>query len=144
MDKAELRIPPIPIVEAIFRPALDHAREVLGEMAFAAEQQRGRRLSMDDVIAEALAMDVPPDPTPEPAGRPGPMPSQGPPLPDGLSAREAEVLRLIAAGRSAREIADELVISIHTVESHITHVYQKIGARRRAEATAYALRHGLA
>ena len=48
------------------------------------------------------------------------------------------MLRLIAAGCTSQEIADELVISIHTVERHITHVYQKIGARGRAEATAYA------
>jgi DNA-binding CsgD family transcriptional regulator len=53
------------------------------------------------------------------------------------------VLRLIAAGCSTREIADQLVISSHTVERHITHVYQKTGARGRAEATAYTLRHSL-
>jgi DNA-binding CsgD family transcriptional regulator len=64
-------------------------------------------------------------------------------MPDGLTAREVEVLRLIAAGCSSREIAERLVISTHTVERHITHLYQKIGARGRADATAYALRHGL-
>jgi DNA-binding CsgD family transcriptional regulator len=61
-----------------------------------------------------------------------------------LTAREVEVLGLIASGRTSREIANDLVISVHTVERHITHVYQKIGARGRAEAAAYALRHGLA
>ena len=53
------------------------------------------------------------------------------------------MLRLMAAGATSKEIAERLVISIHTVETHITHVYQKIGARGRADATAYALRHGL-
>ncbi|HNB51040.1 MAG TPA: response regulator transcription factor, partial [Anaerolineales bacterium] len=65
------------------------------------------------------------------------------PTPHGLTAREAQVLQLIAAGRSTKEIAAALFISNPTVERHITHIYQKIGARSRAEATAFALRHGL-
>ncbi len=65
-------------------------------------------------------------------------------LPGGLTAREVEVLRLIAAGRSNREIADELVLSVRTVERHITNLYGKIDARGKADATAYALGHGLA
>jgi DNA-binding CsgD family transcriptional regulator len=64
--------------------------------------------------------------------------------PDGLTAREAEVLQLIATGRTTREIADELVVSVGTVERHISNLYGKIGARGRADATAYALRHDLA
>jgi DNA-binding NarL/FixJ family response regulator len=67
-----------------------------------------------------------------------------PTYPAGLTPREVEVLRLIAAGKSTKEIATTLVISNPTVERHITHIYEKIGARSRAEATAYALRHGLA
>jgi DNA-binding CsgD family transcriptional regulator len=64
-------------------------------------------------------------------------------LPDGITMREAEVLRLLAAGRTNREIADELVISVHTVERHLANAYRKIGARNRSEATAYALSAGL-
>ncbi|MDP8924128.1 MAG: helix-turn-helix transcriptional regulator [Chloroflexota bacterium] len=60
-----------------------------------------------------------------------------------MTAREVEVLKLIVSGATSKEIAEELVISIHTVERHITHIYQKIGARGRAEATAFALTHGL-
>jgi DNA-binding NarL/FixJ family response regulator len=67
-----------------------------------------------------------------------------PTYPNGLTPREVEVLRLIAAGKSTKEIALTLVISNPTVERHITHIYEKIGLRSRAEATAYALRHGLA
>jgi DNA-binding CsgD family transcriptional regulator len=63
--------------------------------------------------------------------------------PGGLSEREAEVLRLIAQGRSNREISEALVLSVRTVERHITNIYAKIGARGKADATAYALRHGL-
>jgi ATP/maltotriose-dependent transcriptional regulator MalT len=63
-----------------------------------------------------------------------------------LTAREVEVLRLIAAGKSNQEIARQLVISVRTTERHISNIYVKIGAEgkaARAIATAYALRHGL-
>jgi DNA-binding CsgD family transcriptional regulator len=66
-----------------------------------------------------------------------------PAYPDNLTAREVEVLRLLAVGRTNREVADELVLSIRTVERHIANIYAKIGVSRRVEATAYALRHGL-
>ena len=67
-----------------------------------------------------------------------------PVYPDGLTRREVDVLRLIAGGFSNSEISQELVLSIRTVERHVTNVYNKIQARGRADATAYALSHGLA
>jgi DNA-binding CsgD family transcriptional regulator len=66
------------------------------------------------------------------------------PPPTGLTAREAEVLRLISAGCTTQRIAETLVVSRATVERHITSLYRKIGARSRADATAFALRHGVA
>ncbi|SET89412.1 response regulator [Nonomuraea wenchangensis] len=65
-------------------------------------------------------------------------------LPDGLTAREGEVLRLIAAGRSNAEIAGELYISAGTVKTHINNLFAKAGLRDRAQAVTYAHRHGLA
>jgi pimeloyl-ACP methyl ester carboxylesterase/DNA-binding CsgD family transcriptional regulator len=62
----------------------------------------------------------------------------------GLSPREVEVLQRIAAGESNGEIALHLHLSINTVERHVTNIYRKIGARSRAEATAFAVRNGLA
>jgi DNA-binding NarL/FixJ family response regulator len=70
-------------------------------------------------------------------------PPARPASPAGITPREEEVLRLIAAGRTTREIAEELVLSPGTVERHITNLYGKIGARGRADATTFALRHGL-
>jgi predicted ATPase/DNA-binding NarL/FixJ family response regulator len=64
--------------------------------------------------------------------------------PAGLSQREAEVLRLVAAGNSNRQIAQALVLSEKTVANHIANIFAKTGADNRAAATAFAFRHGLA
>ncbi|GAB3929279.1 response regulator transcription factor [Kribbella albertanoniae] len=63
---------------------------------------------------------------------------------DGLTARETEVLRLIARGLSNPEIAAQLFISEATVKTHINNTFAKIGARHRAEAVRYAYRQGIA
>ncbi|MEU4197970.1 response regulator transcription factor [Kribbella sp. NPDC026611] len=63
---------------------------------------------------------------------------------DGLTARETEVLRLIAQGLSNPEIAGQLFISEATVKTHINNTFAKIGARHRAEAVRYAYRRGIA
>ena len=67
-----------------------------------------------------------------------------PAYPDRLTAREVEILCRIAAGGTNQEIAEDLILSIRTVERHITNLYGKIGARGKADATTYALRQGLA
>ena len=84
-------------------------------------------------MAEALALSDPPAPSSSARGGGA----------SGLSPREQDVLRLIAAGQASKEIARALAVSVTTVERHITHLYDKLGVRGRAEATAYALRHGL-
>ena len=66
------------------------------------------------------------------------------PLPDDLTPREAEVLKLIAAGLSNAEIAEALVVSTATVKTHVNRVFYKTGARDRAQAVRYAYQHGLA
>ena len=63
--------------------------------------------------------------------------------PDNLSPRELEVLRLIALGHTNAEIAESLVLSVRTVESHRAHIHQKILLTTRAELVGYAREHGL-
>jgi DNA-binding CsgD family transcriptional regulator len=63
--------------------------------------------------------------------------------PAGLTAREVEVLRLLARGLSNKEIAGRLVISPKTVSNHVEHIYTKIDASSRATASLFAMQHGL-
>lgn len=69
---------------------------------------------------------------PQPLGNPG-----------GLTDREVEVVVLVAAGKTNRDIARELGISEKTVASHLSHVFTKLGLPSRAPATAFAYEHGL-
>jgi HD-GYP domain-containing protein (c-di-GMP phosphodiesterase class II) len=63
--------------------------------------------------------------------------------PAGLTTREVEVLRLVARGRSHKEIAEELGISRKTASNHVEHIYTKIGVSNRAMASVFAMKHGL-
>ncbi len=63
--------------------------------------------------------------------------------PDGLTAREVEILRLVAAGRMDKEIAFELHITVKTASNHVGNIFRKIGAGNRTEAARYAMQHGL-
>jgi DNA-binding CsgD family transcriptional regulator len=64
-------------------------------------------------------------------------------LPAGLTAREIEVLRHLAQGKTSREIAEVLVISEHTVVNHLSHIFGKIGVDNRTAAAAFAHRQGI-
>jgi DNA-binding NarL/FixJ family response regulator len=68
--------------------------------------------------------------------RAGPRPTPPDHLAAGLSAREREVMELIARGLSNHDVAGELVLSAKTVKNHVNHIYAKLGVRTRAEAIA--------
>ena len=118
-------------------------RTELGDDSVAGLEAEGRAMSPEEVITYAL------EPIAEGASEPGQTPA--PPqrqqaYPDDLTEREVGVLCLLAAGKSNQEIAQELTLSLRTVERHISNIYEKIGATgkvSRATATGYALRHGL-
>ena len=73
--------------------------------------------------------------------------SRGPaapePYPAGLSAREVDVLRIVADGMTNAEVAKELFLSPRTVDWHLSSIYRKLGLHSRAEATRFAAEHGL-
>jgi NarL family two-component system response regulator LiaR len=71
-------------------------------------------------------------------------PPQQPPIPEPLSGREMEVLRLLAQGKSNREIADKLVITELTVRTHVSNILGKLHLASRTQAALYALKEGLA
>jgi non-specific serine/threonine protein kinase len=134
---AGIVFPPPDPDPAGFEPAIAALRAALGEPAVAAAWAAGRALSLEEVIAEAgteiplPGADAGADVKPPPARR------------HGLSARELEVLRLVAAGHTDREIAAALFISRRTATTHLTHILDKLGLDSRTAAAAYAVRHGL-
>jgi non-specific serine/threonine protein kinase len=113
------------------------ARDALGEAAFDEEWRRGRAMTLKQAVDYALE-------EPE-AARKAPEKDEEPPqtLPAGLSAREVEVLRLVARGMTNARIAQELYISPRTVNAHMGSIYHKIGSHSRAEAARFASEHDL-
>ena len=97
---------------------------------------------LDPAVQQRLVTAVLDQGPPTPGGEPTPTSALS--LPDELTPREIEVLKLIADGLSNSEIADKLVLSNATVKTHINRIFYKTGARDRAQAVRYAYKHGLA
>ena len=93
---------------------------------------------LDPAVQERLVAAVISHPPPADPSGPGHEP------PDGLTAREVEVLALLASGLSNTEIAQRLYLSNATVKTHINRIFAKTGARDRAQAVRYAYQHRLA
>ena len=119
-----------------FQPLAGHhrdcerqARQALGETAFQAACHRGRDLPAEDAVAYALQQppDMPPDKPPAPA-----VPAGAP-----LTPRELQVARLVAGGRSNKQIAADLVIAPRTAEGHVERILAKLGFTSRAQAAAW-------
>jgi len=128
-----------PTMRASFesRATAVHAR--LGEQAFAAAWAEGRTMAPEQALAAQETAEMPLSaPTEPPSTPPG---KTSPAYPAGLTAREVEVLRLVAQGLSDAHIAEQLVISPRTVNWHLTLIYSKLGVSSRAAATRYAIEH---
>ena len=111
----------------------------MGEAAYAAATGAGRLLGLEEAMAEAESVGGV-IAARERSGRQTPSRS---PARHGLTPREIEILRLVAAGNSNREIGERLFISPTTVARHVANIFGKLGVDSRAKATAYARRHGL-
>lgn len=132
--RAELNMPNWPVKPTEYESNLATVHAQLDAASFHAAWEEGRAMTTDQAVAEArqeLSLIV--------AVRP-PVRS---PDPNALSAREVEVLRLVAAGLSDAEVAARLVISRRTVSTHLTAIYGKLGVNSRAAATRVALERKL-
>jgi non-specific serine/threonine protein kinase len=107
------------------------ARSAIGNVAFEAAFVEGRCLALE----QALALLDAPEPGSPQAATPAALP---------LTAREIEVLRLVAAGLTNAQIAEKLVVSPTTVNAHLRNIYRKLDLTSRAAAVRFAVEHGLA
>ena len=117
--------------------------DALGDAAFDAAYQHGRTLSQADAIALALST-AQPDPGPAPAVTVPAVhraPADSPAGP--LSARERQIVALLAGGASNAKIAETLFVTPNTVRTHLDRIRDKTGARNRAELTRYAIQAGI-
>jgi predicted ATPase/DNA-binding CsgD family transcriptional regulator len=136
---------PIPAVErADYEQVVAAARSHLGEQAFAAAWAQGRSITPEQALAARTIQDPAPIPTSAPVGQSTtPLATTRVTYPDGLTAREVEVLRLVAQGLSDAQVAEQLVISPRTVHAHLSSIYSKLGITSRSAATRYAIEHNL-
>jgi predicted ATPase/DNA-binding CsgD family transcriptional regulator len=131
-DTIGVPIPPVELTE--YERLLSATRVHLGERAFAAAWAQGRAMTPRQALA---AQGHKPTPPPISTVTPSPI------YPAGLTAREAEVLRLLAGGLTDQQIADKLVLSPRTVHAHTSSIYSKLGVTSRSAATRYAIEHHL-
>ncbi len=127
------------LIQTVYEPFLAAARARLGEDAFAAAWAEGRALTLEAVLGPAGQ-------APLAQATPARLPAQSkarPVFPAGLTAREVEVLQLVARGLTDQQVAELLIISPRTVSTHLTSIYNKLGVNSRAAATRFAVEHRL-
>jgi two-component system response regulator NreC len=116
-----------------------YARQALGAGALGYVLKEAAEAELVEAIRRAAVGDT--YLNPRLGARVAAEPPPGPP--DGLSGREVEVLRMVALGHTNTEIAEQLFLSVRTVETHRAHIQQKLRLGSRSELVRYALEHGL-
>jgi len=127
-------VPLPPVERTSYDRSVAATRAHLGEGAFATAWAQGRSMTPEQVLVAQ-------------GRKPGPPPKTiipPPTYPDGLSAREVEVLCLVAAGLTDVQIAEKLILSPRTVHAHTSSIYSKLAITSRSAATRYAIEHHLA
>jgi non-specific serine/threonine protein kinase len=123
--------PLIPLIEPLLAESLDLAQQELARDTYAEAWAEGQSMSIEAAVAQAMQVAAEPQRVAAPREY------------GTLTAAEARVLQLLVEGSTTREIASQLVVAVSTVDRHITHIYNKLGVRNRAEATSVALKHNL-
>jgi predicted ATPase/DNA-binding CsgD family transcriptional regulator len=136
-ERATVGAPLPPAERRWIEEAVATTRTALGQAAFNTAWEAGKALPLADAVAQGMAseaalVDVPSSVANRSEDN------------RGLTPREREVLRLVAAGQSDRAIAEALFVSRHTAANHVANILGKLGAPSRAAAAAWAVRHGLA
>jgi DNA-binding CsgD family transcriptional regulator len=126
-------------LDVLYTHALPASRNVVDQASWEAAYNEGRAMPLDEAIALALAMPARMEPTELP-----PQSAASPTThPYALTTREVEVLQLVAAGLTSRQVAERLHISPNTVNVHLAAIYGKLGVSSRTAATRFALDHAL-
>ena len=115
----------------------------MGDDDFTAAWDAGRALSQTEAVADAIAALDEIERQATIGAPPSGLESAAPDTFAGLTARERDVLRLLAAGKSNREIAEALYISERTARTHVGNILGKLGLHSRSAAASFAYRHGL-
>lgn len=143
--------PALPSDRRVYAPGLAAARDLLDDEDFAHAWDEGKTMPLERAIADAGEFAGPPLPQNRNDTLGAPASATDPGLPPGqnrrtgrLTARQAEVLRLVAQGKTDRQIAAELVLSEKTVGRHLESIFARLGVTSRAAATLVATREGLA
>jgi len=132
-----LGMPLPPVYRAAYSRCVAAAQAQLGEQAFAVAWAEGRDMTWEQALAARGLVTIPRETPPSPPAK------SLPDYPDGLTAREVEVLRLLAQGLTDAQIAAQLIISPRTVNTHLKAIYGKIQVSSRSAATRYALEQHL-
>jgi DNA-binding NarL/FixJ family response regulator len=130
-----------PVGRSVYEHAVAAARTQLGEDAFMTAWSEGRTMTPEQVLATWETATLP-----QQASTEMPLPSAAQPspsFPPGLTARELEVLRLVAQGLTNPQIAQQLILSPNTVHTHVRSILKKLGVSSRGALTRFALEHHL-
>ena len=131
-----------PVERASYERLVAVVRAQLGEALFAVLWTEGRTMPPEQAFAVQGSAAIS---TPLPAGQPStPAARSSATAPAGLTRRESEVIRLLAMGLTSTQIAEQLVISLSTVNTHVRSIYTKLDVPSRSAATRYAVEHHLA
>jgi DNA-binding NarL/FixJ family response regulator len=130
--------PHTPVERLQYESTIKDIQRHLGERAYAAAYEGGRLMSPDQVLQERVSITSLPLSPSTPVAK-----KMLKTDPTGLTSREVEVLRLVAQGLTNEQVANQLIISPRTVDTHLTSIYGKIGVSSRSAATRYAMEHHL-